>query len=276
MCIRDSWKKAAVNASWNGNELHINTTNVDELSVKFPAGRAPFQPSEILVHINGQQIAGSAIGSDKSFDFTAHHDTGWWKKGSSAGQTFHKRHGLTGPIDDAFMDSFVFVSPTGKTESDSLAKWQTGELAHAIKHWRQHFRGDAVVREDRDVSPKTIADSNLVLWGDPQSNILIKQIMPNLPIQWDATEICIGNKTYSSDHHALIMIYPNPLNPERYVVLNSGFTYREYAYLNNARQVPMLPDWAVIDLRNPPTSQYPGKVVDAGFFDEQWQLKPAP
>ena len=48
-----------------------------------------------------------------------------------------------------------------------------------------------------------------------------------------------------------ILIFPNPLNPERYVVLNSGFTFREYDYLNNARQVPKLPDWAVVDVTTP-------------------------
>jgi hypothetical protein len=74
-------------------------------------------------------------------------------------------------------------------------------------------------------------------------------------------------------YHAPVLIYPNPLNPDRYVVLNSGFTYREFAYLNNARQVPKLPDWAVIDLRTPADSLWPGKVVGADFFDENWQLK---
>jgi hypothetical protein len=71
------------------------------------------------------------------------------------------------------------------------------------------------------------------------------------------------------------MIYPNPLNPKRYVVLNSSFTFREFAYLNNARQVPMLPDWAIVDLRSPATSQFPGKVVAADFFGEKWELLPA-
>jgi hypothetical protein len=32
-----------------------------------------------------------------------------------------------------------------------------------------------------------------------------------------------------------------------------------------------LPDWAIIDLRTPPDSRYPGKVIAAGFFDERWQ-----
>jgi hypothetical protein len=65
------------------------------------------------------------------------------------------------------------------------------------------------------------------------------------------------------------------LNPSRYVVLNSGFTYRDYDYLNNARQVPKLPDWAIIDITTPPDARKPGKVVAADFFGESWELKPA-
>jgi hypothetical protein len=71
-------------------------------------------------------------------------------------------------------------------------------------------------------------------------------------------------------------VYPNPLNPKRYVVLNSGFTFREYDYLNNARQIAKLPDWALVDIRVPANSRWPGKVVDAGFFGESWQPLPAP
>ena len=73
-----------------------------------------------------------------------------------------------------------------------------------------------------------------------------------------------------------VLIYPNPLNPRRYVVLNSGFTFREYDYLNNARQVPKLPDWAVVNTSVKPTSRVPGEIVAAGFFDERWRLVDQP
>ncbi|MEZ6050528.1 MAG: hypothetical protein R3C02_03935 [Planctomycetaceae bacterium] len=56
-------------------------------------------------------------------------------------------------------------------------------------------------------------------------------------------------------------------------MLNSSFTYREYDYLNNARQTPKLPDWAIVDLRVPPDSRWPGKIIDADFFDEKWELQ---
>ena len=80
-----------------------------------------------------------------------------------------------------------------------------------------------------------------------------------------------GNSNVPRAGHVPAIIYPNPLNPSRYIVLNSGFTFREYDYLNNARQTPKLPDWALIDVRAGATTQLPGIIKAAGFFDESWQ-----
>ena len=82
-----------------------------------------------------------------------------------------------------------------------------------------------------------------------------------------------GANRYAADTHAPILIYPNPLNPKKYVVINSGFTFREFDYLNNARQTPKLPDYAVVDTTTPPGPRYPGKIVLAGFFNEDWGMK---
>jgi hypothetical protein len=73
--------------------------------------------------------------------------------------------------------------------------------------------------------------------------------------------------------HVPVLIYPNPLNPNRYLVLNSGPTQREVDYLNNARQVPRLPDYAIVDTTTPPDEKTVGKIVAAGFFDESWSLR---
>ena len=54
-------------------------------------------------------------------------------------------------------------------------------------------------------------------------------------------------------------------------MLNSGITFRADGYGNNALQTPKLPDWSVVDIRTPAGPRWPGKVVDAGFFDEQWK-----
>ena len=107
------------------------------------------------------------------------------------------------------------------------------------------------------------------------SNALTEKVIGQLPVKWGLRGVAAEKDTYAADSHVPLLIYPNPLNPKRYVVLNSGFTFREYDYLNNARQVPKLPDWAVLDVSVPPSSRAPGAVVAADFFDERWQLKSA-
>ena len=93
-------------------------------------------------------------------------------------------------------------------------------------------------------------------------------------MQWTSDSITLGTRKFPSATNAPVMIYPNPLNPKKYVVINSGITLREYAESNNSLQVAYLPDYAVVDLTTPPDARWPGKIAAAGFFGEKWQLQP--
>lgn len=249
--------------------------NVTDISFSFPPATVSF-PVLQQVFVGDTEIHNfPPASSDGSWHVRLRIDEqGNWKSVDGDPEGLHKRHNLQGPIDDAFMDSFIFVRPTGTAANEAVGKWAEAELTRAIEHWRRHFRGDARVVNDVDLTDEMIQSSNIVLWGDPKSNSVLAKIADKLPIQWTADKVTVGEKSYDAKDHAPILIHPNPLNLNRYVVLNSSFTFRDYAYLNNARQVPMLPDWAIIDLDTPPNAIWPGKVVDANFFDEQWQLKP--
>ena len=273
--LGEHWKQARVFAELiPSHHVTVKTKNVTDLTLSMPPGRSPFDLRQpVIVEIDGRSLTAPRPKSDRSWSCRLHRDGDNWHIGAPPAGGLRKQHNLQGPIDDAFMDSFLFVRPTHRSRNAKMQKWAEGELQHARDHWRRQFRGDARVKNDDDVTGDDIASSNLVLWGDPLSNSVLARIVNKLPIRWTDREIIAGDHHYSTDHHALILVYPNPLNPTKYVVLNSGFTYREFAYLNNARQVPMLPDWAVVDLRSPPTSQYPGKIVDADFFGERWQLR---
>lgn len=273
--LNSHWEKARVDAKVTGpGELSITTMNVTDLSLDMPAGLAPFAIDDwVKVTINGQKLDGPRPGSDRSWRMSLNRQGEKWAAGTGQGPKLAKRPGLQGPIDDAFMDSFIFVKPTGKALNTEVDKWSQSEMTRAIEHWRRHFRGQARVMEDGLITEKEIAASNLVLWGDPGSNAVLKKIIDQLPIHWDADNVLMGGRKFSAADHAVAMIYPNPLNPSKYIVINSSFTFREYAYLNNARQVPMLPDWAVVDIRTPAGAVWPGKIVAADFFDERWDFK---
>ena len=252
------------------------TENVTALTLSFPPGWAPFDSTEpVALSIDDQVLTGPRPLSDRSWVCPLHKVGNEWRLGLAPAEGLKKKVNLQGPIDDAFMDSFIFVRPTGQCAHPAVQTWVDAELDRAVEHWRRQFRGQARVKDDKEIGEAEIAGANLVLWGDPSSNDILRKIAPRLPITWTEKEIVAADRRYPADKNVPVLIYPNPLNPDRYVVLNSSFTYRDYDYLNNARQVAKLPDWAVINLDTPPGSRYAGKIVAADFFDEQWPLKPA-
>ncbi len=271
------WQEARIEADLNipQNTVSISSKNVTALTLSMESGQCPFDTTQhVSVVIDGEAISATQPWSDRSWS-VHFQKTGakWAMTGSVDDGGLRKRHGLQGPIDDAFTDDFVFVHPTGQPMNDKVGHWCAAEEARAAKEWHRQFRGEARALRDDTVTDADIATHNLILWGDPQSNKLLKRLADKLPIRWTAQGIQVGGRSFSPDHHAPVLIFPNPLNPKHYIVLNSGFTFREDAYHSNAFQTPKLPDYAVIDVDAPATEHSPGGIVTAGFFDELWTLQ---
>ena len=245
--LEKHWERARVDAEQESGKATLSTKNVSALSLSLPGLSK--------VSIDGQELAAAPH---------YHKEAGKWAAGAAEGLA--KRHGLQGPIDDAFLDSFLMVTPTGKPLHEKVGAWVASEEERAITMWRRFFRGEARVVKDDAVGEADIASSNLVLWGDPSSNKVLARIADKLPIQWNASDIVVGSQKFGADVHAAVLCYPNPLNPKKYVVLNSGFTFPDQTPLSNARHVSMLPDWAVTEVGA-------RKVVAADFFGEKWELK---
>jgi hypothetical protein len=275
--LEQHWEQARVDADLFGRDglgPEIITKNVSALTLTMPPGHYPAELStKPSLTIDGEKVDARGALSDRSW--TAHFrkvDSRWQPVDSGDDGSLRKRHGLQGPIDDAFMDSFLMVRPTGTPFNDNVGRWADAEMKHAVEHWRRQFRGDVRIKDDKDITATDIATHNLVLWGDPRSNALLAKVADKLPVQWGKDTLTVGSQRYNAGQHVPVLIYPNPLDPGHYVVINSGFTFREYDYLNNARQVPKLPDYAVIDINVPVSARAPGGIIAAGFFDEEWRL----
>jgi poly(3-hydroxybutyrate) depolymerase len=259
------WERARVDAEvTNDRVVTVQTSNVTALTLDMgPGANLLDVESKPTVAIDGQKVTVRGPMTDRSWTVHLIKKGTQWVAGELDAKELRKRHGLQGPIDDAFMDSFLMVSPTGTPTSAGVGTWCKAEEEHAIREWRRQLRGEARVKDDAAVTDADIAAHNLVLWGDPRSNSILAKIADKLPVKWSSLPA----------NAALVMIYPNPLNPKKYVVLNSGHTFREVDNLNNARQVAKLPDFAIIDTTTPPDGYAPGKVLDAGFFGEKWELQ---
>ena len=267
--LTQHWKEARVEAEYLGNhQFSIKTQNVTKLMLG--KLKEPDQgTTKYTITIDNQKLA-TKPDRDAPLMFLRT-GTRWEAVKSLAQNNLTKSPGLQGPIDDAFLSRFVFVPPNADPINKSTGEWVQQEMKDAISQWHRQFRGNVIVKNSSELSAVDRA-SNLILWGDPKSNPMIAKIAGQLPIEWTEKDIRIKDKTWPANRFVPVLIYPNPMNLRRYIVINSGFTFSEFGHMSNSMQNAKLPDYAVLDMRVPIAERIPKGVAHAGFFGENWQL----
>jgi predicted esterase len=251
---------------------HLTTLNVSRLELDLQ------QAAAARVLVDGQPVSPSVREAGASAPLRLVREGGRWEV-AGAWPAMRKSPGLSGPIEDAFFDPFLMVTPTGTSANPAFADWARCEQANAIYRWQTLMRGAPRVKRDVDVTEEDMQRYHLVCWGDPSSNQvlarLLRQGAGQLPLVWDQTVIRLGEKSWDAGSHAPVMILPNPAAPQRYLVINSGLTFRPAHDRTNSLQNPHLPDWSIIGLDEAPSTHQPGRIAAAGFFDDSWQFDPA-
>jgi Prolyl oligopeptidase family len=187
-----------------------------------------------------------------------------------------KRPGITGPIDDAFTEPFLVVHGTGKPWNDSVNNYALESRNRFAEEWRHYFRGQVPIKADTEVTPEDVRSKNLILFGDPGSNSWIAKTLPKLPLKWTPEKLTLGGHDYPAANHVPALIAPSPLpgGEQRYIVLNSGHTFRA-AELSKVNYLlfPRWGDWAVlrIDPKRDAAPHAEEQVLRAGYFDEDFR-----
>ena len=251
--------------------LHIKTENVTALQI----ARDVAEKIEIDGDEHPLSNAGGGLLPGVLYAWNGQH---WDLLGYDQSRAFagnpelHKRHNLQGPIDDAFMEPFVCVLPTGKAwhESQSAwAKWTYDRFAREFDKW---FRGRVPTIKDSELTDEQIESKNLILFGDPSSNAVLAKVVEDLPVTWTKETLEVGGKKYDPKTQAVSLIFPNPLNPTRYVVINSGHTLHDAEFIGtNALLFPRLGDIAVQSFM-PAKNGFTEKTEWAMSFDWKWKL----
>jgi len=181
-----------------------------------------------------------------------------------------KRPGLTGPIDDVFYEPLLFVYGTADGDETALAR----RLIEGMRRPRGGVTVDWPMEADVEVSDEDIAAHSLVIVGTPGGNSLLARIADRLPLRVDGGAIVAGGKRFAGERVAASFVYPNPLNPERYVLVHTAVTAAGLFY---AGHLPtLLPDWVVYDGSS--WGRAGGlvfnerKILAGGLFDRSWQF----
>jgi len=173
-----------------------------------------------------------------------------------------KRKGLEGPIYQAVSDRVILVYGTGARDNSDLvqalrfADW--GELPDV------HF----LIKPDSEVTDADIMNSHLVLFGDERTNELIGRVNMMSPVHFDGDRVVAAGERYPKGEVSFKCVFPNPLNPERLVLINFA---EEWDYSNTWSFQAIfknLPDYFIY--RRGGKKPFDTEVLKAGFFDEKW------
>ena len=257
-------------------DVEITTTNVRALRLVRDVGTDAIIDGTVLecrAAADGLLPDVYFVKADTEWQVLGYEDS----RGFSSNPERHKRHGLQGPIDDAFMSSFVCVRGTGKPWNENAQRWADWTLDRFSKEFAQWMRGDIRIVKDSAVDEELMATNHLILFGDPGSNAVLKKILGDLPLEWTADRIRIGEQEWTAADHGLSLIFPNPLNPSKYVVINSGNTFHEKEFRStNANLFPRLGDIAVQKFAAGESGEFDEQTVWADVFDANWQLDATP
>ena len=106
------------------------------------------------------------------------------------------------------------------------------------------------------VTREDIASANLILFGTPASNVVLAKLAPSLPPELTRP--------------GSIAIYPNPENPDRYIVVwGAKLLSAPEPELHAGWIMPLnlLPDYVRVEN---------GKVVEGDHFDNEWKAPREP
>ncbi len=257
--LEKHYERAEVDAqrTAGGTSFDIKTKNLTRLALRETS-------SAREIRIDGQTLkvsAGPEITLGRSGSI-------WQVVKNEPAAGLHKTHALQGPIDDAFLDPFLMVRPTGTPWNEEVNQQALRTMARFDRLWGKYFRGHPFVKDDKDVTEADIAKYHLVLFGDPGSNRWTAQVKDKLPVKWTKESVSLGGQSFPANECFPALIYPNPLNPKKYVVLNTGLTIDDRGY-NGDYGTPLWGDYAIVKVR--PGEAIP-EMLTAGLFDESWQL----
>ncbi len=178
---------------------------------------------------------------------------------------------LEGPVNHALCSAWVAVygtDPADKTEAEFF-----------VQQWNSWHGGSAEAVPEAAIGQPEMDEKNVVLFGTADSSTLIGQVQSAVDFTLDLRSdgMTFGANDYPGAEYGLFMVYPNPLAPERYVVLS-------HLRIDDDFSTPeawpwFWPDYVVFDttlvMRDCYNGSWPYVAdawVEAGYFDRDWQL----
>ena len=208
-----------------------------------------------------------------------------------------KRPEIEGPVMRALMERFVVawgsahavqaVNDTNEAEAQKFCDfwadiWNSGTYG---------FNSTLTPVDEAVLTGADLASANLVIFGSEESSALISEMASSpavpfhLPVRVLEDQITLDGNVFAVPDHGIWMVHPNPLAPDRLVVLGhyiSGRTDGLYDMIlwTHDSWSWRWPDYVVFDTSRPARDEVSGgsarftadQYVEWGFFDRDWAV----
>lgn len=250
-------RQANIKAVYTDNVVQVSTKNIAGYTVDI-AGMPKVAPGKkLLITTNNDTSYFNFPDATKTIVITV--------PGKKVFNLREKTSSTEGPVNDLFKESFVVVRGTTGSKSENAVN--DSLVDKFVKNWRENNFADCPVKRDVAVTPYDIAHHNLILIGNPGTNAMIKRLLtPTLPVKILKDSMVIGQQKIAGAHLEYTLIYPNPLNAQKYILLlgSNDPLSRE---IDLDLQETGWYDYEIKDGVN-------GTVLAKGYFDKFWNQLP--
>ena len=178
---------------------------------------------------------------------------------------------IAGPLGEIFNTPFAIV--TGTASTDPAMREMCRRKAEAVVNfWKQWQRQPPRVFLDSEISDADAARYSLLLIGGADANLVARKLGR---VDIAADHVTIQGRSFAATGARVQAIYPNPLNPQRYVVLVGASSAGALSLwtpdgLRDARFDFVIEDGHVPSgTERAPASQV---WVAGGWFDYRWKI----
>lgn len=244
---------ATIDAAWKGQDLAIQTQNIDGFTVTLgPAHTA----------VGNVTIDGAALRVRYAPALSFVRVDGKWRQGKYT--PVAKRPGAEGPISEAVSGRQIYVYGSGGARTDETLEARKGvaETAAAWSTTRSRLSLVLPVKADTAVTAADLDSANLVLFGTAETNSVIARLRDKLPLSLSAAAADYG------------LLFIAPVG-KHYALVNSGLPWWTGAEEVGRAGDPLAPDQYRLLRSFGDYVLFKGSlknVVAQGHFDRNWKL----
>ena len=258
--------ESRIEAEVKGSTIDVFTNNIGQFSLYLNKTFVPY--GKLSVIVDGHRIP-LVFKMVEKVSFSKKGDR--FVKGTLRHKGLSKRPEQYGPIKQAYFSPFALVYGTkGDSATTELLYRQA---SYEAMRWWQRANGYVSVLPDSEVTETVIRTKNLILFGGGRENEIVSKMDKRLPIRPGKKSFHVGKRELRGSGLAAEFIYPNPLNPEKFVFVHEGNDSTGLAishFFGTMYSGAGLPDFIIFDERVKQRGW--GGVLCAGFFNTAWEV----